>query len=155
VAAWNRLSEAEKAARSSADIEEKKKRTRQLNGTLQADVAKKRQATFKRNGTKLSNSGDRYRLAYRLNFPTRDEERNMAGWVPVAEQPRPGGHRLKSSYNGVGWAKKAKRWQARIKPPGAPVQHLGGFSTEEEAARAYDDAARQLRERLQVSERAP
>ena len=63
----------------------------------------------------------------------------------VAEQPQPGGPGPTSSYVGVNWVQKSKRWQARIKPPGAPRQHLGQFSTEEEAARAFDAAARRLR----------
>jgi hypothetical protein len=52
---------------------------------------------------------------------------------------------LNSSYIGVTWSRDRKKWEARIQRAGAPAQHLGRFSTEEEAARAFDAAARRLR----------
>ena len=49
---------------------------------------------------------------------------------------------LKSSsrFKGVGWHKMAKKWKASIKISGKS-KHLGNFTKEENAARAYDTAA--------------
>jgi hypothetical protein len=47
-----------------------------------------------------------------------------------------------SRFKGVHWDKKAGRWQARIKRQGVKY-NLGRFDNEEDAARAYDDAARE------------
>eukprot|EP01045_Picozoa_sp_COSAG04_P020658 COSAG04_NODE_2138_length_4717_cov_3.408402_2_plen_835_part_00 len=49
-----------------------------------------------------------------------------------------------SSYVGVSWVKSRRRWYASIYHEGLK-QHLGSFAQEEEAARAFDDAARRLR----------
>jgi hypothetical protein len=58
--------------------------------------------------------------AARLNFPRRGEL----------------GHAESSSFRGVVWCKKWKKWCARIQCSGRQRQ-LGGFDTEEEAARAW------------------
>lgn len=46
-----------------------------------------------------------------------------------------------SQFKGVWWSKRSKKWQAGITCEGHKL-HLGYYTDEIEAARAYDDAAR-------------
>lgn len=48
-----------------------------------------------------------------------------------------------SSYKGVCWRPIPRRWKAYIKKDGQQI-HLGYFSTQEDAARAYNKAALRL-----------
>lgn len=48
-----------------------------------------------------------------------------------------------SGYKGISWDKSRNLWKSEIRADGKRL-HLGRFATKEEAARAYDTAAREL-----------
>ena len=86
----------------------------------------------------------------RLNFPTDEEVKrakargalltaeDKAEAAAAAERQRP------SKFAGVTWLKDCRKWKACIRHDGE-VKALGSFVDEEEAARAFDVVARQLR----------
>lgn len=49
-----------------------------------------------------------------------------------------------STFKGVGWDKAAQRWEANIGNGLGRTRRIGRYRTEEEAARAYDAAAREI-----------
>jgi hypothetical protein len=51
--------------------------------------------------------------------------------------------RASSRWKGVSWDRQTRRWRATIRKDGA-CRHLGRFGSEEDAARAYDAAAREV-----------
>jgi hypothetical protein len=82
-----------------------------------------------------------------LNFPTKKEqaaeEAKQQRWIKCGEAP--------SKYRGVSWYKINNKWAAQITYDGNQ-HHLGSFEGEEEAARAYDRAARaQLGQKAQLN----
>ena len=94
---------------------------------------------------------------HRLNFPAAEEQAYAAQQgMPKLESIRSAEERpavtasaaaqgFVSQFIGVTWPKKKCRWESSITHDGSR-HHLGGsFDNEEEAARAFDDAARRLR----------
>ena len=64
--------------------------------------------------------------------------------APPGSAEKHKGKARRSKYVGVCWDKSNCKWEARIWHKGKQ-KRKGRFSTEEEAARAFDDAARELR----------
>jgi hypothetical protein len=75
-----------------------------------------------------------------LNFPT---EAEVAG-ADAAKTAATGSHR--SHFHGVSWDKRSRKWRARLSHD-SQEHNLGPFAEDkaEDAARAYDRAARKLR----------
>lgn len=73
----------------------------------------------------------------RLNLRAATASQNRANmWKPR----RPDGAPHSSSYKGVSWDKSRGKWQSKINFDGS-TKSLGRYSSEAEAARAYDVAA--------------
>jgi hypothetical protein len=86
----------------------------------------------------------------RLNFPTAKEQAYAARQgLPSAEGKsaavaKAAVQGFVSAFVGVGWYKRTGRWSATIWHDGT-LHHVGCFNTDQEAAAAYDAAARRLR----------
>lgn len=76
-------------------------------------------------GNPLNNRRANLRLATHAQ-----NKRNSRGWST-------------SGFKGVTWDKRRRKWKAQIRHNGQN-RHLGNFNSRIDAARAYDDAARQL-----------
>ena len=78
-----------------------------------------------------------------INGDRSDNRIQNLRWVTVTENAHNRKKRegISSSYKGVSWYKKNKRWYVQIMINRKP-KYLGQFDDEEEAAHAYDDAAR-------------
>lgn len=68
----------------------------------------------------------------RKNLRPASARQNMANQSPRIDNA--------SGYKGVSWFPRDSKWRARIKA-GSTHRTIGYFSTKEEAARAYDEAA--------------
>ena len=75
-----------------------------------------------------------------LNFPGRGEAKaeKQRQLSKIRTKAR------RSKYTGVSWARVSQKWTAYIKH-NSKQQFLGAFTTEKDAALAYDAAARRLR----------
>jgi hypothetical protein len=87
---------------------------------------------------------------WRVNFPTPEEEAfasqhgmpaQAGSAVATAAVAAAAAQNFKSEFVGVSWDKQQGRWKAGIKHDGTN-HHLGYFDDEQEAARAFDTAAR-------------
>jgi len=80
------------------------------------------------NGNGLDNRKENLRLATRSQNMQNSKKRKKTS----------------SKYKGVGWSKKTKKWRARIWTVSGKCIHIGYFVSELDAAKAYDEKAKEL-----------
>jgi hypothetical protein len=112
-----------------------------------ADTAARRLRGDNAHGGRSGGQGKGHWL--RLNFPTEGEmkrakERGTLLTVEDRAAAAASERQGPSEFVGVSWAKRERKWQARISHDGK-TQRLGSFDDDREAARAVDTAARGLR----------
>jgi hypothetical protein len=81
------------------------------------------------------------------SYNPQSRKQDLTEIKPIKKEDASGGHKRKerrqsSEYRGVCWCKARTKWRAQIRYAGKD-QHLGYFKNEKEAARSYDEAARQ------------
>ena len=71
--------------------------------------------------------------------------RDVSGGINQQNQRRPQAHNKTSSYLGVSWRTRAKKWRAAISLNGKMIE-IGLFDSEEKASEAYLQRKRQIHE---------
>lgn len=84
------------------------------------------------------------RQADHINHDSLDNrKKNLRVCTPAQNLANRSGWGYTSQYKGVCWHKAAQKWRAQIKHNGY-TEHLGCFDDEIDAAKTYDDKAKEL-----------
>ena len=101
-------------------------------------------ANPERGGASQGGMGPRRSIGKRA-LAVRPTVSNAVGNASGRRKRAPVVQRGSSAFVGVHWNMRSGRWQAGIQQHDGSKHHLGCFDDEQEAARAFDDAARRLR----------
>jgi len=124
-------------------------RTEGLVGTVALASAYGQNTPLKRLLMGVANPGNEMRVTHRNGDPLDCRRCNLEVIAPDEQVHRNrkmgtvNGRKFTSQYKGVCWDEKRGAWKAQIRK-GDYYRSIGRFDDEEDAARAYDNAAREL-----------